>query len=351
VKDRTATEGLAQPDKRKEIVNRVISLGAIVAHPRNYQQHPESQIAELMASLRRFRQVRNLVVQEQDGGYLMVAGHGVMEAARRLEWEELRADVLPATWTAEQVMAYLVADNELAKQAEPDEVQLATLLKELEDSEFGLEGLGWHEDELEALIEELGMDEEPPEDPGAQLDMVEELREKTSDLPLDILWQTDNEWGIPLLNINLAAEQAVLPLKKWGTVARTKSARKMPGTWYFYTDDYKFSGLWRDPTPIVNSGCTNVIEPNFSTTAQMPRAVALWRIYQKRWLARYWQSRGIRVFVDLCVDPLFYDLNLLGVPFGWKAWATRVYADQLNMAEHEFEMACARPCSVDRHKP
>jgi len=37
-------EGLAQPDKRKEIVNRVIPLGAIVAHPRNYQQHPDSRI-------------------------------------------------------------------------------------------------------------------------------------------------------------------------------------------------------------------------------------------------------------------------------------------------------------------
>ena len=78
----TAMEGLAQPDKRKEIVNRVVPLGAIEAHSRNYQQHPESQIAELMASLRRFGQVRSLVVQEQDGSYLMVAGHGVMEAAR-----------------------------------------------------------------------------------------------------------------------------------------------------------------------------------------------------------------------------------------------------------------------------
>jgi len=47
------------------------------------------------------------------------------------------------------------------------------------------------------------------------------------------------------------------------------------------------------------------------------------------------------------VDPLFYDLNLLGVPFGWKAWATRVYADQLSMAEHEFEMACARANTRD----
>jgi len=171
-------EGLAQPEKRKEIINRVVPLGAIEAHPRNYQRHPESQIAELMASLRRFGQVRSLVVQEQDGGYLMVAGHGVMEAARRLEWEELRADVLPATWTAEQVMAYLVADNELAKQAEPDEVQLATLLKELEAAEFGLEGLGWDKDELERLIVELETDEEPPADPGPQLDRAEELRER-----------------------------------------------------------------------------------------------------------------------------------------------------------------------------
>jgi len=160
------------------VINQTIAIEAMQAHPRNYQQHPESQIAELQASLRRFGQVRSVVAQDQsDGRFLMVAGHGILEAARREGWRELRADVIPCDWTPEQVTAYLVADNELAKQAEPDEVQLATLLQELEAAEWGLEGTGWDKDELEALIEELGLGEELPEDPGAQLDKAAELQE------------------------------------------------------------------------------------------------------------------------------------------------------------------------------
>jgi hypothetical protein len=72
----------------------------------------------------------------------------------------------------------------------------------------------------------------------------------------------------------------------------------------------------------------------------MPLAVALYRIYQKRWLARFWQSQGIRVLVDMNVAEVFYDYNLLGVPAGWRAWCTRGYNDRVGNTEQEFELAC-----------
>ena len=71
----------------------------------------------------------------------------------------------------------------------------------------------------------------------------------------------------------------------------------------------------------------------------MARAFALFQIYRKRWLARWWQSVGIRVFVDLNVAEQFYDLNLLGVPNGWKAWATRGYNERVDSTEREYQMA------------
>jgi hypothetical protein len=55
----------------------------------------------------------------------------------------------------------------------------------------------------------------------------------------------------------------------------------------------------------------------------MPLALVLGAIFQKRWMSRFWQSCGIRVFVDLNVQPTFYADNLLGVPKGWQSYATR----------------------------
>lgn len=63
-------------------------------------------------------------------------------------------------------------------------------------------------------------------------------------------------------------------------------------------------------------------------------------IYRKRWLARRWQSRGVRIVVDLNVDPVFRDMSLLGVPEGWRAYAVRQQAGiGLDAIEADFEHA------------
>jgi hypothetical protein len=55
----------------------------------------------------------------------------------------------------------------------------------------------------------------------------------------------------------------------------------------------------------------------------MPFASFLWQIYRKRWLARYWQSGGVRVIVDVFVEQCWRDYMFLGVPKTWGAFATR----------------------------
>lgn len=141
------------------------------------------------------------------------------------------------------------------------------------------------------------------------------------DVP-DAIFPSDNAWGVPLLNADLQAQGLELPLNRWGTVGRKT---RMQGTYHFYTDDYRFEGVWADPAPLINSGCRSVVEPNFSTNALMPRAVVLWHVYRKRWLARFWQEFGVRVWVDLALDVAHRDLALLGVPKGWKSYATYTY--------------------------
>jgi hypothetical protein len=149
---------------------------------------------------------------------------------------------------------------------------------------------------------------------------------------------TASEWEIPSLDFHRRATDLVDPVLKWGRRRRDTPA----GTVHFYTDDYKFSRLWLDPTSLFATGCRVAIEVNFSTHAGMSRAEALWGIYRKRTLSRAWQAAGIDIVVDLNVDPKFRDLTLLGVPPGWDAYATRIHRSvPFGQVEADHAMAAA----------
>ncbi len=148
----------------------------------------------------------------------------------------------------------------------------------------------------------------------------------------------DAALDLPLLDPDHQAPAVITPVVPWGSMRR--SAR-MEGTWHFYTDDYRFSGLWKAPGKLLQTGCIAAVEPNFSTYNDMPAAEAIYRTYQKRWIARYWQVYGgIKILVDLNVSIRFAKLNLLGVPPTWRAFATRGYSDRILDLEAEHELAC-----------
>lgn len=149
-------------------------------------------------------------------------------------------------------------------------------------------------------------------------------------------WPSDNEWGIPTLDITMQAEVLAAPVIRWG---KYKQTTNVPGTYHFYTDDSKFSILWRKPELVLATSCSTVVEVNYSTYQSLPKTIALYDIYRKRCLACYWQSQGLRVLVDLNVEPKFAKLNLLGVPKGWKAYATRGQGQETVFIEYDFALA------------
>lgn len=154
----------------------------------------------------------------------------------------------------------------------------------------------------------------------------------------DYVFETDNEYEIPRLKFDLQVPAIELPFEKWGYIGRSKP---MPGTYHFYTDDYKFNGLWENPAKLIESKCSGVVEVNFSTNNQMPFAEGLHRIYKKRWLSRYWQMHGIPIMIDLCVSDKFVECNLLGIPKGWKSYCTRTYSHcEGTFIERDYEIAC-----------
>ena len=191
-------------------------------------------------------------------------------------------------------------------------------------------------------MENFPAPEETQDSPEAEPDATAENAEQpqspeltAQDVP-DCLFPTDNEYDIPTLDLSMQADYLDLPLVTWGSVKRRA---KMPGTWAFYCDDYRFSALWTDPTPVVNSGAIACVEANFSVSNQMPTALAIYNTYRKRWLSRYWQSQGLRIWVDLHCGPRHAQNNLLGVPLGWKSYMTRAYSDALDWLDHDYEIA------------
>ena len=160
----------------------------------------------------------------------------------------------------------------------------------------------------------------------------------------DAIFPHTAELEIPILLENRQANFVDLPVRGWGSVARRSRFR---GTWHFYVDDTKFNALWKRPEDILKTRCVNCCEANFSTDVQMPWPVALYRIYQKRWMARYWQENGIDVFVDLSVAAPYEHLNLEGVPSGWQSYCTAANDSCLDILESHAERALNHACGKD----
>jgi hypothetical protein len=154
-----------------------------------------------------------------------------------------------------------------------------------------------------------------------------------------------NAWDIPELDVAMCADRLVPPVTKWGTRRRTDP---MTGTWHGFTHDYKMSALIRNPDILAATGCRVACELNFSVCDETPAAEALWWTYQKRRIARRWQELGIRIICDLNVGHCHREINLLGVPKRWTAYATRAHRGAPFEAIHEeYLLACERADTED----
>lgn len=125
-----------------------VALADLRAHPENYRLHPEDQLAHLERSLQEHGLYRNVVVAREG---TILAGHGVVEAARRIGWEEIdvmRLDLDPDDPSARKI---LTGDNELSRLAETDDRLLAEHLKALAEMDELL-GTGFDEQMLANLV-------------------------------------------------------------------------------------------------------------------------------------------------------------------------------------------------------
>lgn len=126
-------------------------------NPRN-NDHVVPQIAE---SIKRFGWGNPILARRADR--VVIAGHTRLKAAR-----SLGMDKVPVRWMdldPAQAAALALADNKLGELAEWDDAGLREVLAELEADGLDLDGLGWNDEELSALLEEAGDEMSPEKEP------------------------------------------------------------------------------------------------------------------------------------------------------------------------------------------
>lgn len=153
-------------------------LEKAIENPRNPNKHPEAQI-KLLANIIKVQGWRNPITISRLSGFI-TKGAGRRKAAELLGVSQVPLDYQDYENEAAEY-ADLIADNRIAELAEPDLDLVKDILKSIEGLDAELTGYN---------LDDLGMAEEPPEDPGAQLDKAEELQHE---------WKTEygQVWEIP----------------------------------------------------------------------------------------------------------------------------------------------------------
>lgn len=139
--------------------DKLVEAAALIANPKNYRQHPASQVARLKALVEANGWRRAIVVSSLSG--LIITGHGAMTAGVAMD------DTVPVEYqhfsSPEEEARHLIADNKASEGAQNDDAALSALLKEISELTPAVVGMDSKEfDRLLKSAEDLAAGEEAP---------------------------------------------------------------------------------------------------------------------------------------------------------------------------------------------
>lgn len=155
-------------------------INELIPYINNSRTHSDEQINQICASINEYGWTNPVLIDEKG---MIIAGHGRVEAGKKLNIKEVPCIVLSGL-TEAQKKAYVIADNKMALNAGWNEDLLKTELENLKELDFDLELTGFNIDELDELfkedeekqeIVEDDFDIEPSEEPKAKLGDIYQL--------------------------------------------------------------------------------------------------------------------------------------------------------------------------------
>ena len=121
-----------------------VAIATLRPPPRNTRRHPEAQITEFCRALLMFGQTRPIVIDEQG---MVLAGNGLVEAAKKLEWAEVQAIRMNGLSEADK-SKLILSDNKIFQMGVDDYDAIKSVLGSLGDYDVP----GFDEELLKGLI-------------------------------------------------------------------------------------------------------------------------------------------------------------------------------------------------------
>lgn len=305
----------------QQIIFRSVSdLVLLKSNPRKITKADFERLCDSMR-INGFWTHRPIALSDRTGELVILAGNQRLKAAKKLKLDKVPT-VLYHTPTTDQEVEIIFRDN--VNNGEWDNNKMNDPLFESVDFDF----MGISLDDPE---------DKPKKKKGTKLAPEDEDNDDFyRSMWKDVLYDSNNEFDIPNLLLDNQAGHLELPLSPWGANSRL---RKDVSTYHFYVDDYRFEALFKDPIKLVTSGCKAIVEPNCSLHDQTPIAWGLQLLYKKRFLSRYLQECGIKVYVDLNVSHKFIEYNKMGIPKGYNAFFTRGLDGWMESLNSDFKTA------------
>lgn len=293
--------------------------------PANERDHSRG-IPELMASIEDSGFVGTIALRSRDDP-TVVAGHGRLEALRRLGWEELPDEHIEFLdhLTDDEVARFRLADNKTSELSRWNRARLKASVRRLEAGGIDMAKRGF---DFKGRALPYGA-ERSRTDEAYNLHLV--ARGDCGPDGVPVPPPVDVRPG-RMVGFNYALSMA--------------EADKAGACCHFFLDDYQFERVWSRPERYLDClrGFACVAAPDFSLYLDMPEPMQRWNTYRSAALASWWSRQGLTVVPTLTwAQPESYRFSFAGVPAGSTVAvssvgvaadpeARRVFADGLSEA-------------------
>ena len=265
----------------------------IVPYVRNAQAHDDANIAAIAGSIVEYGWTYPILVDEEG---VILAGHGRLAACMRLGLS-VAPVIVKRGLSAAQKCAYRLADNKLTKNTPWDEGLLRVELADLREGGYDLGLTGFGDEELRELF--ASDDAQMIDDPGAELNRAEELRQKWG-VEVGQLWTLGNHRLLCGDSTDVVTWERLM--------GRDVAVMAVTSPPYGVGKSYEQKGIeaWRKTMqPVIEHLCrfarivvwqigdlyatgSQFIEPTLAYSMEMFRA----HQYRPLWL-RVWEKQGI----------------------------------------------------------